>query len=68
MKEAYAGKVVHHVCRDSTMVVAREKVAAKEDKKVEKPKKKRGRLPKNAVKHQKNRQNWKNRYSKMLIC
>jgi transposase len=50
VKEAHKGKVVYHVNRDSTMIAAREKGPPKKDKNVEKPKKKRGRPPKSAVK------------------
>ena len=50
VKKAHEGTVVYHNCRDSTMIAAREKVSAKTDKKAQKPKKKRGRPPKNAVK------------------
>jgi transposase len=50
VKQAHDGKVVYHVCRDSTMISAWEKPPAKTDKKAEKAKKKRGRPHKNAVK------------------
>jgi transposase/IS5 family transposase len=50
VQEAHSNKVVYHVCRDSTMIDAREKLPAKSHKKTEKPKKKRGRPPKNAIK------------------
>ena len=50
VREAHSGKVVYHVCRDSTMIAAREKVTPKSKKKAEKPKKKRGRPHKNAIK------------------
>ena len=50
VKDAHAGKVVYHVCRDSTMVAAREKAVPKKDKKAGKAKRKRGNSSKNAVK------------------
>jgi len=50
VKEAHNGMVVYHVCRDSSMVAAREKAAPKATKKAEKSQKKRGRPPKNTVK------------------
>jgi hypothetical protein len=49
-QRAHEGKVVCHVNRDSTMIPAREKATAKAGKNVQKPKKKRGRPPKNTVK------------------
>jgi hypothetical protein len=50
VKEAHAGKIVYHVCRDSTMVQAREKPLGKTSNKTEKTKKKRGRLAKDIIK------------------
>ena len=50
VKDAHEGKVVYHVNRDSTTIAAREKAVCKAGKKDKKPKKKRGRPHKNAVK------------------
>ena len=50
VKDAHAGKIVYHVNRDSTTIPAREKAACKAGKKDKKPKKKRGRPHKDAVK------------------
>ena len=48
--QAHKGKVVYHVCRDSTMIAGREKPPVKTGKKALKAKKKRGRPLKTAVK------------------
>ena len=48
VKKTHEGKVVYHVCRDSSAIAAREKVA-KTGKKEKKPPKKRGRPAKNAI-------------------
>jgi hypothetical protein len=53
VKDAHAGKVVYHVNRDSAMIAAREKVTYKARQKDKKPKKKRGRPHKNAIKEPK---------------
>ena len=53
VKKAHEETVVYHVCRDSMMIAARERVPSKKDKKgkkTEKAKEKRKRKPKNAVK------------------
>jgi hypothetical protein len=48
VKKAHEGLVVYHVCRDSTMIPAREK-AVKQEKKEKKTTRKRGRPRKNVV-------------------
>ena len=53
VKRSHEGKVVYHISRDSTMIRAREKVPVKTEKKVEKPKKRRGRPCKNEIKPRK---------------
>lgn len=50
VKDAYAGKVIYHSNRDSTMIAAREKGPPKKDKKAKKPKEKRKRAPRNSKK------------------
>jgi len=50
VKKAYKGLPIIHVCRDSTAIMAREKIAKKTKEKDKKPVKKRGRPPKGSPK------------------